>query len=56
MFFLKAPPDNGGRGLQIRTSALLGAKNSEFFEIYGVSATIREEESIFRDLVRTSFI
>jgi len=27
----------------MRTSALFGAKNSEFFEIYGVSSRTREE-------------
>jgi len=35
-------------------SALLDAKNSKFFEIYGMSA--RTRGSIFRDFVRTSFM
>jgi len=47
--------------LQVRTSALFGAKNLVFFEIYGVSARTRgliqcaqgREGSIFRDFVRT---
>jgi len=50
------------------TSALLGAKNFKFLEIYGVSARIRGVElvetffgqmgrgSIFYDFVRTSFM
>jgi len=54
--------------LQMRTSALFGAKKSGFFEIYGVSARTREVEplriffkqrgmeSIFHDFVRTSFM
>jgi len=36
----------------MRKSALSGAKNIRFFEIYGVSARTREEGSIFRDFVR----
>jgi len=54
----------------MRTSELFGAKNSGFFEIYGVRtdkgggelsqcghfADKRGEESIFRDFVRTSFM
>jgi len=40
-----------GRGLlQMRTSALFGAKNFGFFEFYG------QGKSIFRDFVRTSFM
>jgi len=56
--------------LQMRTSALFGAKNFGFFEISGVSAWTRgkgdrasadivrtkEEVSIFCDLVRKSFM
>jgi len=50
--------------LQMRTSALFGAKTFEFFEIYGVSARIRgrgfvqcgQGVSIFRDFVRMSFM
>jgi len=51
--------------LQMRTSALFGAKNFGFFKIYGVSARtggkgvepVRTREGpIFRDFVRTSFI
>jgi len=30
----------------MRTSALFGAKNFEFFEIYGVSARTRGEEGV----------
>jgi len=44
----------GGGGLQMRTSALFGAKYFRFFEIYGVSA--RTTGSIFRDFVWTSFM
>jgi len=41
----------------MRTSALFGAKNLGFFEIYGVYArTRREGESIFHDFVRTSLM
>jgi len=54
----------------MRTSAPFGAKNFEFFEIYGVSARTRgrglsqcghfsdkgEGGSIFRNFVRTSFM
>jgi len=51
----------------MRTSALFGAKNSRFFEIYGVSARTRRsrasadilrtrERGNFCDLVRTSFM
>jgi len=52
----------------MRTSALFGAKNFGFFEIYGVSSRIREVEpvrtfcgqgrrgSIFCDFVRMSFM
>jgi len=56
--------------LQVRMSALFGAKNFRYFEIYCVSARTRGEEvdpmpifcrqgekgSIFRDFVRTSFM
>jgi len=57
--------------LQVRMTALFGAKNFRFFEIYGVSARIggkgvepvrtfcgQEERggSIFCDFVRTSFM
>jgi len=58
--------DKEGRGvLQMRTSALFGAKNFGFFKIYGVSARLRREEglnhcgqrrSIFCDFVRMSFM
>jgi len=53
---------------QMRTSAFFGAKNSECFEIDGVSARTRGEgvepvqtkrpegESVFRDFFRTSFM
>jgi len=37
----------------MRTSTLFGAKNFEFFEIYGVSARTREEGL---DFVRTTFM
>jgi len=50
----------------MRTSALFGAKNPGFFEIYGMSARTRGEGlsefgqggrgSIFFDFVRTSFM
>jgi len=53
----------------MRMTALFGAKDLGFFEIYGVSARTRRrglnqcghfagkgEESIFRDFVRTSFM
>jgi len=76
---LKRRPQSGGRGLvqcgqgaviQMRTSALFGAKNFGFFEINGVSARTRDEGSfepvrtfcgqgegsIFHDFVRTSFM
>jgi len=56
----------GNGVLQMRTSALFGAKNSGFFENYGVSARTRglsqcrhfldKEEPIFRDFVWTFFI
>jgi len=58
----------GGGGLQMRTSALFGAKNFGFFEIYGVSARTRGgglasadilrtgERVIFRDFLRASFM
>jgi len=46
----------GREGLKMRTSALLGAKNFEYFEIYvcpqGQGAL---EESIFHDFVQTFF-
>jgi len=55
--------------LQMRTSALFGSKNFEFFDIYGVSARTgggglsqcgyfsdKVEGSMFRDFVRTSFM
>jgi len=60
--------DNGGGGvLQMRTSALFGAKNFGCFEIYGVSVgggglrqcghfSDKVRGSIFRDFVRTSFM
>jgi len=47
----------------MRMSALFGAKNTEFFEIYYVSTRTRGEASadkgewsIFCDFVRTSFM
>jgi len=56
-----------GRGIQMWTSAVFGAKNFGFFESYGVPARTRGvnlnqvqiffgqgERSIFRDFVRTS--
>jgi len=45
-----------GRILLMRTTALLGAKNSGIFEIYGVSARTRGRGSIFHDFVLTSFM
>jgi len=56
--------------LQVRMFALFGAKNFEFFEIYGVSARTKGRglsqcghfvdkgsgSSVFRDFVRTSFM
>jgi len=36
-----------GGGLQMRTSALFGVKNSGFFEIYGGSARIMGEKGQF---------
>jgi len=63
--------DKGGGGSSDEESALFGAKNLGFFEIYGVSAGQKREgrlslcgqfsdkrgkASIFRDFVRTSFM
>jgi len=48
-----------GGGVSLEwTSAVFGAKNFEFFDIYSVSRTDKggKEESIFRDFVRTSFM
>jgi len=45
--------------LQMQTSALFGANDLVFFEIYGVSALHTDKwegESIFCDFVRTSFM
>jgi len=42
----------GGWGLQMRTSALFGAKKLQIYlHLHGLG-----EESIFRDFVRTSFM
>jgi len=41
----------------MQTSVLIGAKNFGYFKIYGVSAQInRQRESIFHDLVQTTFM
>jgi len=41
----------------MRTSALFGAKNFEFFEIYAMFARTKEEgDQFFAILLRTSFI
>jgi len=48
--------DKGEGVLQMRTSALFGAKTFEFFKIYGVSSWTRGEGVNFGDFVRTSFM